>query len=143
MTIHTVLVSNSGKKQIFPQTGRDGQIEKGREDVGSHQGADTLTVFVRKSSRESGGISMSSFLSRNKAQESQICVGDKYPTIGVVLTVISMCISSMCPTTACSVVKNIDNNLNEQLIDSDGFKSIWRHLHAFSREQVRCSPSSS
>ena len=27
----------------------------------------------------------------------------------------------------------IDSNHNEQLIDSDGFKSIWRHLHAFSR----------
>jgi hypothetical protein len=27
----------------------------------------------------------------------------------------------------------IDSNRNEQLIDSDGFKSIWRHLHDFSR----------
>jgi len=36
---------------------RDGQIEKGREDVGVHQGGDTLDVFVRKSSRESGDIS--------------------------------------------------------------------------------------
>jgi hypothetical protein len=86
--------------------GRDGQIEKGREDVGAHQGADTLAAFVRKSSRESGGISMSSFLARNKAQASQICEGDKYPTIGAVLTAISMCISSMRPTTVCSVVKD-------------------------------------
>jgi hypothetical protein len=39
-----------------------------------------------------------------QAQESQICEGDKYPTIVVVLTTIS--ISSMCPTTACSVVKD-------------------------------------
>ena len=76
---------------------------------------------------------MSSFLARNKAQASQICEGDKYPTIGAVLTAISMCISSMRPTTVCSVVKRcIDSNRNEQLIDSDGFKSIWRHLHAFS-----------
>ena len=61
---------------------------------------------VRKSSRESGGICMSMFLARNKAQVSQICEGDKYPTIGVVLTAISMCISSMRPTTVCSVVKD-------------------------------------
>jgi hypothetical protein len=49
---------------------------------------------------------MSSFLVRNKAQVSQICEGDKYPTIVPVLTAISMCISSMCPTTDCSVVKD-------------------------------------
>ncbi len=65
------------KKTNFPpkknHLGRDGQIEKGREDVGAHQGADTLAAFVRKSSRDSGGISMSSFLARNKAQASQIC----------------------------------------------------------------------
>jgi hypothetical protein len=66
------------KKKIFPQKktpGRDENIEKGREDVGTHQGVDTLVVFVRKSSRESGDISMSSFLSHNKAQTSQICEG--------------------------------------------------------------------
>ena len=79
---------------------------KDREDVGSHQGADTLAAFVRISSRVSGGISMSSFLARNNAQTSQICEGDTYPTIGVVLTVVSMCISSMRPTTVCSVVKD-------------------------------------
>ncbi len=28
--------------------------------------------------------------------------------------------------------RSIDSNHNEQLIDSDGFKSIWSHLHAFS-----------
>jgi hypothetical protein len=33
------------------------------------------------------------------AYTSQICEGDKYPTIGVVLTVLSMCISSMRPPT--------------------------------------------
>jgi hypothetical protein len=49
---------------------------------------------------------MSSFLVRNKEQVSQICEGDKYPTIGAVLTTISMCISSMRPTTVCSVVKD-------------------------------------
>jgi hypothetical protein len=85
---------------------RDGHIEKGREDVGVHQGAETLAAFVRKSLRESGGISMSSFLTLNKEQASQICEGDKYPTIVAVLTTISMCISSMCPTTVCSVVKD-------------------------------------
>jgi hypothetical protein len=58
-----------------------GKSKKGREDVGTHQGEDILAVFVRKSSRESGGISMSSFLARNKAQTSQIWKGDKYPTI--------------------------------------------------------------
>jgi hypothetical protein len=76
-TIHPVLVANSLKKNKFSHKkkspGRDGQIEKGREDVGAHQGADTLAAFVRKSSRESGGISMSSFLARNKEQASQIC----------------------------------------------------------------------
>ena len=55
-----------------------GESSKDREDVGAHQGTDTLAV----------------------------CEGDKYPTIGVDLTEISMCISSMCPTTACSVVKD-------------------------------------
>jgi hypothetical protein len=89
---------------------RDGQIEKGKEDVGAHQGTVTLAAFVRKSSRESGVISMSIFLTRNKTQASQICEGDTYPTIGAVLTAMSMCISSMRPTTACS--------------DSDGFKRI-------------------
>jgi hypothetical protein len=64
------------------------QIENSREDVDTHQGADTLAVFVRKSSRVSGGISMSSFLTRNKAQTSQICEGDKYPTIRADLTAI-------------------------------------------------------
>ena len=42
---------------------------------------------------------MSSFFARNKAQVSQICEGDKYPTIGAALTAVSMCISSMRPTT--------------------------------------------
>ena len=53
-----------------------GKSKKGREDVGAHQGADTLAAFVRKSSKISGDISMSSFLVRNKAQASQICEGD-------------------------------------------------------------------
>jgi hypothetical protein len=97
------------KKNKFPHKkkspGRDGHIEKGREDVGSHHGPDTLVVFVRKSSRESAGISMSSFLKCNKTQMSQNCEEDKYPTIVDVLNTISMCISSMCPTTVCSVGK--------------------------------------
>jgi hypothetical protein len=94
---------NSPTKKKSP--GRDGEIEKDREDVDSHQGTETLVVFVRKSSRESGIISMSSFLVCNKAQVSQIYEGDKYLTIGVVLTVITMCISSMRPTTVCSVTR--------------------------------------
>ncbi len=81
----------------------DVDIEKGREDVDVHQGTDTLVTFVRKSSRESGVMSMSTFLAHNKAQESQIFEGVKYPTIVAVLTAISMCISYMCPTTVCSV----------------------------------------
>jgi hypothetical protein len=44
----------------------DGQIEQGKQDVDTHQGVDTLVVFVRKSSRVSGVISMSRFLSHNK-----------------------------------------------------------------------------
>ncbi len=48
---------------------------------------------------------MSSFLTCNKTQMSQNCEEDKYPTIVDVLNTISMCISSMCRTTVCSVVK--------------------------------------
>jgi hypothetical protein len=44
----------------------DGQIEKDREDVGAHQGSDPLSVFVRKSSRAPGDISMSSIFVRNQ-----------------------------------------------------------------------------
>jgi hypothetical protein len=71
------------EKNKFSKTNhlRDGQIERGREEVGSYQGEDTPAAFVRKSSRESGVISMSSFLALNKSQSSQICGGDKYPTI--------------------------------------------------------------
>jgi hypothetical protein len=58
-----------------------------------------------------GIISMSSFLSRNKTRVSQICEGDKYPTIVGVFTTISMCISSVWAT------RCIDSNLNEQVID--------------------------
>ncbi len=50
---------------------------------------------------------MSIFLARNKTQSSQICEGDKYPTIGAVLTALSICISSMRPTSVCSVVKDV------------------------------------
>ncbi len=123
--------------------GRDGQIEKGREDVGAHQGADTLDAFVRKSSRESGDICMSSFLARNKEQESQICEGDKYPTIDDVLTAISMCISSMCPTTVCSVVKDAstvtttNNSLTQTASRVSGGISMNSHA-----QQVSFSPSS-
>jgi hypothetical protein len=135
------------KKTNFPPQkkalGRDGQIEKGREDVGAHEGGDTLTVFVRKSSRESGVISMSIFLARNKEQSSQICEGDKYPTIGVVLTALSICISSMCPTTACSVVKDAStvtatkNSLTPTVSRVPGDISMLSRVH-----QVSFSPSS-
>ena len=80
---------------------------------------------------------MSSFLARNKASVSQICEGDTYPTIGAVLTAISMCISSMRPTTVCSVVKDSSTvtATNRSLTPtasrvSGGYTS---HLHAFSR----------
>ena len=46
------------------------------------------------------------------AQASQICEGDKYPTIGAALTALSMCISSMRPTT--------DITLSSQASISDG-----------------------
>ena len=45
-------------------------------------------------------------------QVSQICEGDKYPTIGAVLTALSMCFSSMRPTT--------DITLASQASISDG-----------------------
>jgi hypothetical protein len=121
----------------------DGQIEKGREDVGAHQGADNLAVFVRKSSRESGGISMSSFLAHNKAQASQICEGDKYPTIGAVLTAISMCISSMRPTTACSVVKDASTVTATNISLTPTDSRVSGGISMLSRaQQVSFSPSS-
>ena len=129
---------------------------------------------------------MSRFLTHNKVQtsQSQICEGDKYPTIGVELTTLSMCISSVFEEIDDNVRKTlciwgtldplfktikdttpefterminmdslfefelldrwvpkdletclfcgkrcIDINHNEHLIDSTGFKSIWRYLH--------------
>ena len=70
---------------------------------------------------------MSSFFGHNKAQTSQIREGDKYPTIGAVLTTLSMCISSMCPTTVCSVVKDTSTvTATNRSLTLDGFKSICR-----------------
>ncbi len=75
---------------------------------------------------------MSNFLTHNKAQASQMCEGDKYPTI---------CNNWFCPHhdqyvyfiyASCHCLfcckRWIDSNHNEQLIDSDGFKSIWRYF---------------
>jgi hypothetical protein len=78
---------------------------------------------------------MSSFLARNKAQASQICEGDTYPTIGVVLTAIRMCISSMRPTTACSVVKDASTvtATNSSLTPTVSRVGYTRHLHTLSR----------
>jgi hypothetical protein len=87
---------------------------------------------------------MSSFLARNKAQASQICEGDTYPTIGAVLTAISMCIIYASYHCLFCCKRCIDSDRNEQLIDSDGFtrhlrgykrhlRGYTRHLHAFSR----------
>ena len=61
---------------------------------------------------------MSSFLARNKAQASQTCEGDKYPTIGAALTAVSMCISSMRPTTdiILSSQASISNGLLEPCV---------------------------
>ncbi len=80
---------------------------------------------------------MSSFLARNKAPVSQICEGDTYPTIGAVLTAIRMCISSMRPTTACSVVKDASTvtATNSSLTPTASRVSgeYTRHLHVLSR----------
>ena len=81
--------------------------------------ADTVEVFVPKEiiARRIQDI----FAGPNKgrkadhylvAQASQICEGDKYPTIGSALTALSMCISSMRPTT--------DIILSSQASISDG-----------------------
>jgi hypothetical protein len=75
-----VLSINNKQKMVFPtqkstkkiQPGRDGQIEKGREDVVTHQEVDTLVVFVRKSSRVSGAISISNFLTRQGTEFSRV-----------------------------------------------------------------------
>jgi hypothetical protein len=133
------------KKQISPPQkkalGRDGQIEKGREDVGA---GDTLTAFVRKSSRESGDISMSIFLAHNKAQSSQICEGDKHPTIGAVLTALSICISSMRPTTTCSVVKDASTVTATNSSLPPTVSRVPGDISMLSRvQQVSFSPSSS
>jgi hypothetical protein len=97
---------------------------------------------------------MSSFLARNKAQASQICEGDTYPTIGAVLTAISMCISSMRPTTACSVVKDASTvtATNSSLtptasrgiyVDTRGISVDTRGISMLSRaQQVSFSSSS-
>ncbi len=86
---------------------------------------------------------MSSFLTPNKAQTSQICEGDKYPTIGAVLTAISMCISFMRPTTACSVVKDVSTvtSTNSSLTPTDS--RVSGGISILSRvQQVNFSPSS-
>jgi hypothetical protein len=49
---------------------------------------------------------------KTMAQTSQICEGDKYPTIGAALTALSMCISCIRPTT--------DIILSSQASISDG-----------------------
>ena len=61
---------------------------------------------------------MSSLFACNKAQVSQICEGDKYPTIGADLTVVSMCISSIRPTTdiILSYQVSISNGLMESSV---------------------------
>ena len=49
------------------------------------------------------------------AQASQICEGDKYPTIGVALTALSMCISSMCPTT--DITLSSQGSISDRLLE--------------------------
>ena len=58
---------------------------------------------------------MSIFLVRNKAQSSQICEGDKYPTIGAVLTALSICISSMRPTT--DIILSSQSSISDGLLE--------------------------
>ena len=55
-----MMTGKDSKKQIFPEHKKNHLDEMGkskkREDVDTHQGTDALDVFVRKSSRVSGGI---------------------------------------------------------------------------------------
>jgi hypothetical protein len=55
-----MMTVKDSKEQIFPKHKKNHLDEMGkskkREDVDAHQGTDTLVVFVRKSSRVSGGI---------------------------------------------------------------------------------------
>ncbi len=86
---------------------------------------------------------MSSFFARNKTQTSQICEGDKYPTIGAVLTTLSMCISSMRPTTACSVVKDASTVTATNRSLTQTASRVSGDISMISREkQVSFSPSS-
>ena len=48
-------------------------------------------------------------------QVSQICEGDKYLTIGATLTALSICISSMCPTTDITLSSQV--NISNGLMD--------------------------
>ena len=57
--------------------------------------------------------------------------GEQVSILRAVLTTLSMCISSIRPTTVCSVVKDTSTvTSTNKLVATDGFKSIWRHLHA-------------
>ena len=90
-----------------------------RTPTNPFEAAGTVEVFVPKEiiARRIQDI----FVGANKdrkadhylvVQASQICEGDKYPTIGSALTALSMCISSMRPTT--------DIILSSQASISDG-----------------------
>ena len=70
---------------------------------------------------------MSSFLVCNKTQTSQFCEGDKYPTIGAALTALSICISSMCPTTdiILSSQTGISNGLLDPFVCADRDTILW------------------
>ncbi len=86
---------------------------------------------------------MSRFLARNKAQASQICEGDTYPTIGPVLTAMSMCISSMSPVTVCSVVKDESTVTTTNSSLTPTASRVSGGISMLSRaEQVSFSPSS-
>ena len=110
-----------------------GQIAPGRDDVGPHQGPDTLDAFVRNSSRVSGGISVSSVY--NKAQTSQICERDKYPTVGVALSELSMCTSSMCPTTEIILSSQTSISNGMQNKDENTGKSLCQSFRTVDRTE--------
>jgi len=60
---------------------------------------------------------MSIFLVHNKTQVSQICGGDKYPTIGAGLTELSVCISSLSQCPATDIILSSQVNISNGLMD--------------------------
>ena len=70
---------------------------------------------------------LSTSLTSSGEEWSGYCAKQFSLTQGCVRTILWVCACLFC----CK--RCIDSNHNEQIIDSDGLKSIWRHLHSFSR----------